>query len=57
MKNYNKTSHNKLPIIKLHRYGPKQMGKSSKLIALSPKVYNPLLTKDVFGNMNWIRFC
>ena len=46
-----------LPIIELHRYGLKQMGKLSKLIALLRKLYNLLLMKVVIGNMNWIRFC
>ena len=46
-----------LPIIDLHRYDPKQIGKLSQLIALLRKLYNMLLTKDVIGNMNWIRFC
>ena len=46
-----------LPIIKLHRYGPKQMGKLSKLITLFRKLYNLLLTKGVIGNMNWTHSC
>ena len=44
-------------MIDLHRYDPKQIGKLSQLIALLRKLYNMLLTKDVIGNMNWIRFC
>ena len=45
-----------LLIIKQHRYGPKQVGKMSELIALLRKLYNLLLTKDVIGNMIWIYF-
>ena len=46
-----------LPILELHRYEPRQMGKLSELIALLRKLYKLLLTKAVIGNMNWIRFC
>ena len=44
-----------LPIIELHCYSPKQMGKFSELIALLRTLYDLLLTKAVIGNMNWIR--
>ena len=43
-----------LPIIKLHYYGPKQMSRLINLIVLLRKLYKPLLTKDIIGNMNWI---
>ena len=46
-----------LPIIELYCYGPKQMGKLSKSIALLTKLYNLLLMKAVIGNMNWIHSC
>ena len=46
-----------LPILELHHYGPRRMGKLSELIALLRKLYKLLLTKAVIGNMNWIRFC
>ena len=46
-----------LPILELHLYGPKRMGRLSELIALLRKLYKLLLTKAVIGNMNWIRFC
>ena len=45
-----------LPIIEPHRYDPKQIRKLSELIALLKKLYNLLLTKDVIGNMDWVRF-
>ena len=45
-----------LPIVDLHCYGPKQMGKLSKLIVLLRKLYSLLLMKAVTGNVNWILF-
>ena len=41
-----------LPILELQRYGPKQMGKLSELMALLRKLYNLLLMKAGIGNMS-----
>ena len=46
-----------LPILELHHYDPRRMGKLSELIALLRKLYKLLLPKAVIGNTNWIRFC
>ena len=46
-----------LPILELHHYGPRRMGKLSELIAFLRKLYKLLLPKAVIGNTNWIRFC
>ena len=46
-----------LPILELHGYSPRRMGKFRELILLLRKPYRLLLTKAVIGNTNWMRFC